>query len=133
MSRDGDVALAAAFGVARRDKHVLMDTQTRFQVGSVSKWFTTLLVLKLVDEHKLALDQSITSLLPGYPATVGDSVTVADLLSNTIGIKDRLPTELINRPDMSASSMSAAQATTLYGHGQSRTGPQPSLGRRAKA
>ncbi len=117
VAHGNSILFSESFGTARHDVQVPVDAQTRFQVGSISKWFTTLLVLKLADEHKLSLSRPIAEYLPGYPTAVGDLVTVADLLSNTSGIQDRLPTEMINRPDISASTMSAAKATTIYGYG----------------
>jgi D-alanyl-D-alanine carboxypeptidase len=54
-----------------------------FFVGSITKVFTAVLVLQLVDEGKVALDATIDTYLPGWPD--GDRVTVRQLLTHTSG------------------------------------------------
>lgn len=106
-----------AFGLADRERSVANGTDTRFQVGSVSKWITTVALLMLVDDGEIDLAEPVGHYLTGYPAEVGDRVTLAHLLSNTSGIQDRLPTELINELHVATSGLSAAEAVEVYGYG----------------
>jgi CubicO group peptidase (beta-lactamase class C family) len=57
-----------------------------FRIGSMTKQFTAVAVLMLVEEGKLALSDPITRFLPDYP-TGGRTITVEHLLTHTSGIK----------------------------------------------
>ena len=123
VSRGGKVAYERAVGLADREARKTVTLTTRFQVGSVSKWITVIAALKLVDAGKLSLQAPITRYLKDYPKSIGDRITVADVLSNMSGLKDRLPTSLANDPAVAASTMTAAQAVKLYAYGPLVTKP----------
>jgi D-alanyl-D-alanine carboxypeptidase len=59
---------------------------TLFDAGSITKSYTAALVLRLVDEGRLALDDSISGWFPELPGAKG--VTVRDLLRQTSGLAD---------------------------------------------
>ncbi len=59
---------------------------TRFPIASMTKSFTAALVLKLVDEGKLGLDQTLDELLPGFDVPYAGEVTLRHLLQNRSGI-----------------------------------------------
>ncbi|MFD3924471.1 serine hydrolase domain-containing protein [Streptomyces sp. NPDC058614] len=63
-----------------------LTTYDRFRVGSVSKSFTAVVLLQLVDEGKLDLDTSVNSYLPGL--LPDDRITVRHLLSHRSGLYD---------------------------------------------
>ncbi|PKH54461.1 serine hydrolase [Shewanella sp. Choline-02u-19] len=65
--------------------------KSEFIIASLSKQVTATLVLKAVDDGKLALDQSVNHYLGSQPSQKGpdnipDSVTISHLLSNTSGL-----------------------------------------------
>ncbi|MGB8984409.1 MAG: serine hydrolase domain-containing protein [Anaerolineales bacterium] len=65
----------------RRD-HVL-------RVGSVTKTFTAVLILKLVEEGRLSLDDPIEKWFPGFPSA--EAITVRHLLNQSSGIPEIIP------------------------------------------
>ena len=69
-------------------------TDTKFRVGSVTKQFTAMLIMQLVEEGKLKLDVPITTYIPDYPKDKGDKITIHHLLTHTSGIPNytSLPT-----------------------------------------
>ena len=69
----------------RRD-HVL-------RVGSVTKTFTAVVILKLVEEGKLALDDPLAAWFPDYPNAEG--ITVRQMLEHTSGLPDILETSVL--------------------------------------
>ena len=86
--QDG-VLSEAAVGVANMNTGVEATTDTLFQIGSITKLYTTALVLQLVDEGLLTLDEPIRKWLPDFK--VGDAetsakVTLRHLLTHTSGI-----------------------------------------------
>ena len=74
-----------------------LDGNDPFVIASITKTFTATLVLKLVEEGRLALDDAVADLLPelGLPS----DVTVTQLLDHTSGIPDLLAPM---RPDLNA-------------------------------
>jgi D-alanyl-D-alanine carboxypeptidase len=84
--QDGKVVLAKGYGLADTQKSVPATEQTIHQLASVTKPFTAMATLLLVDEGKIALDGKIADILPGLPAAWAP-VTVRHLLTHTSGIK----------------------------------------------
>ena len=60
------------------------NTDTPFLLGSVSKSFTALCIMQLVEQGKIDLDSNISVYL--YDATDGDKITVRQLLNHTSGL-----------------------------------------------
>lgn len=77
-------------GFAHRGFGVAMTVDTRMAVASGGKGFTTLAVLRLVEEGRLRLDQPVRSLLGDDLPLIDDAVTVEQLLDHTSGIGDYL-------------------------------------------
>ena len=65
----------------------LIDSQTRFNIGSVSKMFTSVAVGQLVDRGKLRLDEPIGDIVGGLSSATS-RVTVRQLLNHTAGTGD---------------------------------------------
>lgn len=73
-----------AFGIADTATGEPMTADMNFRVGSVTKTFTTTLVLMLAQEGKLDLDDPISMYLDGVPR--GDEVTIRELASMRSGV-----------------------------------------------
>jgi CubicO group peptidase (beta-lactamase class C family) len=92
VAREGRILYEGAFGLANREWGVPNDLQTKFEIGSMTKQFTALLVLQLVNEGKIDLDGYISDYLPYYRKDTGTRVTVRELLSHTSGVPNFLET-----------------------------------------
>ncbi|MEU2334406.1 serine hydrolase domain-containing protein [Streptomyces sp. NPDC006654] len=88
-------------GVADRMSRRAITTTDRFRVGSVTKTFSAVVLLQLVDEHRLALDAPVNRYLPGL--LPDDRITVRHVLSHRSGLYDYTN-------DMFASSVSGFEA-----------------------
>ena len=84
--QDGKVLLAKGYGLSDVEKGTKATEQTIYQLASITKPFTAMATLMLVEEGKLALDGKITEILPNLPAA-WSGVTVRHLLTHTSGIK----------------------------------------------
>ncbi|MFE9739944.1 serine hydrolase domain-containing protein [Streptomyces sp. NPDC006477] len=73
-------------GVQDRVSGAPMDVQARFRIGSVSKTFSTVVLLQLVEEGKLELDTPVNTYLPGL--LPDDRITVRHLLTHRSGLAD---------------------------------------------
>ena len=86
VARSGNVLYQHAFGLANREWNVPNDLETKFEIGSMTKQFTALLVLQLVNEGKLRLDGHPSDYLPYYRKDTGSRITLSELLSHTSGV-----------------------------------------------
>lgn len=86
--RDGVLVESAAGRVAGPDS-APMTPGTPFEIASITKMFTAVAVLQLVEEGKLRLDSRVSEILP-TAATGGDfrEVTLREMLSHTSGLPD---------------------------------------------
>ncbi|MER7466144.1 serine hydrolase domain-containing protein [Streptomyces sp. NPDC097981] len=78
--------LTSAVGVQDRTTGAAMDLNGRFRIGSVTKTFSSVVLLQLVSEGKLSLDAPVNQYLPGL---LPDSrITVRHLLTHRSGLAD---------------------------------------------
>lgn len=82
---DGKPVLRKGYGMADVEKGVKVTPDMIFRVASITKQFTAVCVLQLVQQGKVALDDPITKHVPGFD-TRGKTITVENLLSHTSGL-----------------------------------------------
>jgi CubicO group peptidase (beta-lactamase class C family) len=83
----GTVLKAQGYGLANVEHDVPVRPDTIFQSGSLGKQFTAAAVMTLVEEGKLALDDSVAKYFPEAPEAFRP-ITVRHLLTHTSGIPD---------------------------------------------
>ena len=86
VAEKGNVILRKGYGLANMEWQIPNAPDTKFRLGSITKQFTSMVVMQLVAEGKIKLDEKITTYLPDYRKETGDKVTVRHLLSHTSGI-----------------------------------------------
>ncbi|WP_374970679.1 serine hydrolase [Terrabacter sp. BE26] len=74
-----------------RDQWEPMRTDTIFDLASMSKLFTSIAVVQLVEEGKVSLESPVAAYLPEFAAHGKESVTVRQLLTHTSGFTSWLP------------------------------------------
>ena len=84
VREDGKVH-SEARGFADRSRSIRMRPDERFRIGSVTKTFVATLVLRLAEDGRLRLDDSVERWLPGL-IPGGQEITVRQLLSHTSGL-----------------------------------------------
>lgn len=91
---DGDAVVFRGYGTTRRERAEQPDADTVYEIGSISKVFTGVLLAILVDEGVVRLDQPVQELLPDtveVPAFKGRRITLLDLTTHTAALP-RMPT-----------------------------------------
>jgi CubicO group peptidase (beta-lactamase class C family) len=90
--KEGRIVLAKSYGFADQEQARAADETTLWPLASVTKVFTAVAALQLVDRGVLALDQPIDRALRRIrtPASYGAPITLAHLLSHEAGF-DELP------------------------------------------
>jgi CubicO group peptidase (beta-lactamase class C family) len=84
--QDGKILFRRGYGLANLETKTPMRPEMVFQIGSVTKQFTSTAILMLVEQLKLSLDDDIRKYLPDYPSK-GAIITIEHLLTHTSGIK----------------------------------------------
>ena len=85
--QNGKVVKLKGYGYANLEHKVKVTPNTIFQSGSVGKQFTASLVMKLVEDGKIGLDDSIRKHLPETPES-WQKITIRNLLTHTAGLGD---------------------------------------------
>ena len=84
--KSGRTVLAKGYGFADLENDVPATAETVYRIGSVTKQFTAAAIMRLAEQGKLSLDDTVQRFLPSFP-TQGNRVTVRHLLNHTSGIR----------------------------------------------
>ena len=86
-SRGGDVVFRKGYGLADLEKRAVLATDMTFEIGSMTKQFTSGAVLQLVEQGRVKLDDPVQVYVPSYPEKEYP-ITIRHLLSQTSGIPE---------------------------------------------
>lgn len=86
VADNGKVVYQKGFGLANMEWNIPNAPDTKFRLGSITKQFTSTLILQLVEQGKIKLDGKLSDYLPDYRKDTGTKVTIHNLLSHTSGI-----------------------------------------------
>jgi len=84
VARAGAPVFAKAYGRANRTSRAIADADTRFRIGSVTKQFTAVAILTLVEKGLVRLGDTVSRYVSGL--SFGDRVTLHHCLTHTSGI-----------------------------------------------
>ncbi|KGO89798.1 serine hydrolase domain-containing protein [Flavobacterium suncheonense] len=83
--REGDnVVFSKAYGLPQSQSKP--DGYTKYKIGSVTKTFTAVMIVQLVEEKRLKLEDKLSKFYPQIPNA--DKITINDLLRHRSGILD---------------------------------------------
>ncbi len=117
---DGEQDVQLVHGIADPETDRAITANTRFQTGSVEKYFAAILVFALAEQGLLDLDTPISAYLSDYRADTGGQVTLRHLLTN----QSALPNDITDAFRRSAAgeaaqidAMSTSQAVAEFASG----------------
>lgn len=85
LIQHSEIVHAKGYGLANLEWDIPIATNTVFRIASITKQFTTVALMRLVEQDKLSVDDPLTRFFPDYP-TNGQQITVHHLLTHTSGI-----------------------------------------------
>lgn len=85
--KNGKIVKTASYGLANIQDAVAVDDDTVFSINSITKAFTGVAVMQLVEQGKLELSAKISQYLPDLPVE-WHNVTIKQLLTHTSGLPD---------------------------------------------
>lgn len=86
VAKNGRTIVAKGYGFADLENDVPATAETVYRIGSITKQFTSAAIMRLMEQGKLSLDDTLQKFLPQVP-TQGNRVTVRHLLNHTSGIR----------------------------------------------
>lgn len=86
--KNGEIVYQGAFGPANKDSTKELDINSAFRLCSVSKQFTAMGILILMEKGKLKLTDSLRKYIPECPYP---NVNIKQLLTHTSGLPDYMP------------------------------------------
>lgn len=87
VAKNGDVIYEKYIGKADLRKQDSLTDSTSMHIASTSKTFTATAILRMVQEHKLSLDDSLQKFFPDFPY---HGITIKMLLSHRSGLPNYL-------------------------------------------
>lgn len=85
--KNGKILYEKAYGLANLEDHIPVTTKTNFRLASITKQFTAMAIMMLIERKKLSLDTHLTDIFPEFPA-YGKQITIHQLLNHTSGLMD---------------------------------------------
>lgn len=76
------------FGLANLETGAKIDGNTPMNIASISKQFTAVAVLQLVQEGKISLEDPVSRFFPEFKNGIWEEITVGHLLSHSSGVPD---------------------------------------------
>lgn len=88
VANQGKIEFLKGFGLANRQENILINPQSKFRICSITKTFTAVMILQLIELGKLKLSDKISQYLPNYKGEGKDKVTIHHLLTYSSGIEN---------------------------------------------
>ena len=86
VAEDGKVVHKGGQGLANMEWDLKNESDTKHRLGSITKQFTAMLILQLMEDGKVQLDAPISKYITEYPSETADKITLHHLMSHTSGI-----------------------------------------------
>lgn len=86
VAKKGEIIFNEAYGESDRINNIPNTIDTKYGIGSVTKQFTAMLIMQLVEEKKIKLQDTINKFLPYLSNEKANNITIHQLLSHTSGL-----------------------------------------------
>jgi len=87
VAKDGKIIFSSSLGYADASRQKMLTTDYRFNIGSITKEFSAVSILKLQEQGKLNLDDKVSKFITALPKWA-DKITIKNLLQYTSGLPD---------------------------------------------
>ncbi len=88
--KNGKAVINKGYGLANAEHKVKVSSETVFRLASISKQFFTTAIMKLQEEGKLTIDDSVHNFFPDAPET-WRPIQIKHLMSHSSGLKREAP------------------------------------------
>ena len=84
VSKGDSIIFKRSIGYLDVEMNKKLNSKSKYRIGSISKTFTSVLILKSIEDGKLNIDDTIEKYFPDIPNS--DKITIENLLSHRSGI-----------------------------------------------
>lgn len=85
--KNGQIIFQRGYGLANIEFNLPINEETNFRLASVTKQFTAMAILLLIDKGQIQLNTNLTEIFPDYPV-YGRKINIKHLLQHTSGLID---------------------------------------------
>ena len=89
VSKEGKLIINKGYGLANKDNKILNNPNTIFDIGSNTKQFTSTAILKLEEQNKLKVTDSLSKFFKNLPIEK-QSITIHQLLTHSAGFSESI-------------------------------------------
>lgn len=91
LMKDGRTLFQDAYGLRNRSDNLPNTTDTKFNIASVGKMFTSLSIMRFAQAGRLRLDGRLIDAWPDYPdRAVAERITLEQVLTHTAGLGNHM-------------------------------------------
>src|SRR6185503_6720672 len=105
VAEKGKVIYQQAFGIADYEWNIKNTTDAKFEIASITKTVTALMIMQLAERGKIDLNGNISDYLKDYPEETGSRITITHLLTHSSGLQTDIadfPSSGNDFPDIAA-------------------------------
>jgi CubicO group peptidase (beta-lactamase class C family) len=105
------IVFSKAYGYSDTKSKTKANSETKYKIGSITKTFTAVIIMQLIEEKKLSLATKLTSYFPNVKNA--DKITIDHLLHQRTGIPDYINQDSITKADLNAPDLKEAIYTKI--------------------
>lgn len=75
-----------SFGLANRQFNIPNTNETKYKIASITKIFTSVLIMQLYEQGKIDLSSPVKTYIPDYSGKGAEKITIYNLLNHTSGL-----------------------------------------------
>ncbi len=88
IAKDQNIIYTKAIGLANKEQNSTTNLDTKFNLASMTKMFTSIAIAQLVEQKQIKFSDKIVKILPSLPKNIYGKITVHQLLTHTAGTGD---------------------------------------------
>lgn len=92
-----NILVEKAYGMADKQKEIPNNINTKFNIGSINKVFTSVCVMQLVEAGKIKLEDKITKYIPELKMPMADEISIKHLLEMKSGLGSYWDSDLFRK------------------------------------
>ena len=86
INSNGKLVYHNSFGFANRQFSVPNTNDTKYKIASVTKLFTSVLIMQLYEQGRIDLNATVKTYLPDYSGNGAEKISIRNLLNHTSGL-----------------------------------------------
>ncbi len=113
--REGEnIVFSNTYGIIDADLKINANPTTKYKIGSITKTFTAIMIMQLMEEKKLRPETKLTKFFPKIPNA--DLISIEDLLHHRSGIKDYINQDSITAKELAEGDLKKTITKKIEGY-----------------